>query len=188
MKKSNYFFELLKTYLVELDDLMMDSGGKKVLQKRLDEKRGAIDALLQMLEYSPEMVAVIFYGAFDFKLPKVMRQLALIDPDELDLPEWAELEQSLVVEAWAQPLIAKALDCDGGDAFMVCVAALEFMRTHDRHTEPSSNQATDDESNSNAEERDEARDEDSDDESNNEDLGESGHNWLEQQGFDTRED
>ena len=185
MKKSNYFFELLKTYLVELDDLMMDSGGKKVLQKRLDEKRGAIDALLQMLEYSPEMVAVIFYGAFDFKLPKVMRQLALIDPDELDLPEWAELEQSLVVEAWAQPLIAKALDYDGGDAFMVCVATLEFMRTHDRHAEPSSSEAHDEENNTNDEDK---NNEDLDDEASNEDLGESGHNWLEQQGFDTRED
>ncbi len=181
MKKSNYFFELLKTYLVELDDLMMDSGGKKVLQKRLDEKRGAIDALLQMLEYSPEMVAVIFYGAFEFKHPKVMRQLALIDPDELDLPEWAELEQNLVVEAWAQPLIAKALDCNGGDAFMVCVAVLEFMRTHDRHAEPSGEDAHDEETNTNDEDRD-------DDEGSNEDSNEPGHNWLEQQGFDTRED
>ena len=70
MKKSNYFYELFKTYLDELDDLTMDSGGKKVLQKRLDEKRQQIDAILQMIEYSPEMVAVIFYGAFEYSFPR----------------------------------------------------------------------------------------------------------------------
>ena len=179
MKKSNYFYELFKTYLDELDDLTMDSGGKKVLQKRLDEKRQQIDAILQMIEYSPEMVAVIFYGAFEYKFPKIMRHLVLIDPEELDLPEWAQLTQNLSVEEWAKPLISKVLEQEGGDAFLVCAAALEFMRTHDRHAEDTHDQ----------ESAEDSSDEGSDDaEGNGDDLGEAGHNWLQEQGFDTRED
>ena len=56
MKKSRYFSDLIKNYIDEIDDLVTDSEGKSVLQKRLNEKRREIDAILPMIEFSPEMV------------------------------------------------------------------------------------------------------------------------------------
>ena len=49
MKKSRYFSDLIKNYIEEVDDLVTDSEGKSVLQKRLNEKRREIDAILPMI-------------------------------------------------------------------------------------------------------------------------------------------
>lgn len=179
MKKSNYFSDFLKSYLSELDDLSTDSGGNTVLKARLDEKRHEIDYIVQMLEYSPEMVAVIFYGAFKFSLPNVMRSLVLIEADELDLPEWGHVAQALVVAEWAKPLVSKVLAQSGGDAFMTAVAALEFMRSHDGQEEVQASIVNSKD--------DGANDESSDEDDSDEDLDEAGQGWLQEQGFDTRE-
>ena len=39
VRKSPYFSDLINNYLVEIDDLVTDSEGRSVLQKRLNEKR-----------------------------------------------------------------------------------------------------------------------------------------------------
>jgi len=82
VKKSPYFSELIKNYIDEIDDLVTDSEGKSVLQKRLNEKRREIDAILPMIEFSPEMVAVAFYGAFDFNSAEIMQQVVLSEPGD----------------------------------------------------------------------------------------------------------
>jgi hypothetical protein len=171
VKKSRYFSDLIKNYLDEVDDLVTDSEGKSVLQKRLNEKRREIDAILPMIEFSPEMVSVIFYGAFDFTSPETMQQVVLSEPGDSAFFAWSELESELTVSSWARPLIESSLKVDGGDAFLVTTAALEFMRGKDSASAPMRE--------SEQEEDDENRDEDGMD-----DLNEAGADWLAEQGFD----
>jgi len=175
VKKSRYFSDLIKNYIDEVDDLVTDSEGKSVLQKRLNEKRREIDAILPMIEFSPEMVSVVFYGAFDFRSPEIMQQVVLSEPSDATFFAWAELESELTVSAWAQPLIQSSLKVQGGDAFLVATAALEFLRSKDsvaapmRESEPEVEKEGDDEG-------------DGDDGSD--DLNEAGADWLAEQGFD----
>ncbi len=176
MKKSRYFSELFKSYIDEMDDLITDSDGKMVLQKRLNEKRREIDAILPMIEFSPEMVAVMFYGAFGFLAPEAMQRLVLTEPDDDDFPAWDEVATDLTVSDWARPLIESTLKVQGGEVFLVATAALEFLRSKgsftERAPEPETEQALDNE--------DEDGDEDSSD-----DLNEAGADWLAEQGFDS---
>ena len=177
MKKSRYFADLIKNYIDEVDDLVTDSEGKSVLQKRLNEKRQEIDAILPMIEFSPEMVSVVFYGAFDFRSPEIMQQVVLSEPGEATFFTWAELESELTVSSWARPLIESSLKVEGGDAFLVATAALEFLRGKDslsapmRESEPEAEKEGEDEG--------EAGDEDG-----AHDLNEAGADWLAEQGFD----
>ena len=173
MKKSRYFSDLIKNYIDEVDDLVTDSGGKSVLQKRLNEKRREIDAILPMIEFSPEMVSVVFYGAFDFRSPEIMQQVVLSEPGDATFFAWAELESELTVSAWARPLIESSLKVDGGDAFLVAAAALEFLRGKDSVAAPMR------ESEAEKEDDDEGGDEDDSD-----DLNEAGADWLAEQGCD----
>ena len=168
MKKSRYFSELGKSYSDEIDDLVTDSAGLSVLHKRLDDKRGAIDSILPMIEFSAEMVAVVFYDAFDFKSPELMQQIVRSEPDDSDFVAWDELKTQLTVAAWAQPLIEASLKVRGGDVFLVTAAALEFMRSKPAAYEPPADVT--DESEANDEE---------------EDLSEAGADWLAEQGFET---
>ena len=75
MKLSRYFSDLRSAYEAELDDLTSDSEGKDVLKKRLAAKRSEIGFLVQMLSYSPEMVAVVFHRGFRFAKPAAMQRL-----------------------------------------------------------------------------------------------------------------
>ena len=168
MKKSRYFSELGKSYSDEIDDLVTDSAGQSVLQKRLDDKRRAIDSILPMIEFSPEMVAVAFYDAFGFKSPELMQQIVQSEPDDDSFVVWDELKAELVVSPWAQPLIESSLKARGGDAFLVTAAALEFMRSKPTTYEPPAEVSDEGEAN--------------DDE---EDLSEAGADWLAEQGFET---
>ena len=168
MKKSRYFSELGKSYSDEIDDLVTDSAGQSVLHKRLDDKRGAIDSILPMIEFSAEMVAVVFYDAFDFKSPELMQQIVRSEPDDSDFVAWDELKTQLTVAAWAQPLIEASLKVRGGDVFLVTAAALEFMRSKPAAYEPPADVTDESEAN--------------DDE---EDLSEAGADWLAEQGFET---
>lgn len=172
MKKSRYFSDLLKSYLDEIDDLLTDTEGKSVLQRRLRDKRGEMNAILPMIEFSPEMVAVVFYEAFEFQATDVMHKLVQHEPELAGFLKWDELKTWLNVEAWAEPLIAATLAEDGGDAFLVTCAALEFLRERDGYAHSA---------------HDEKRDEDSDDDEDADDLAEAGSEWLSEQGFDSSE-
>ena len=173
MKRSRYFSDIFQNYAAEIDDLVTDSEGKSVLQKRLSEKRREMDAILPMIEFSPEMVSVVFYGAFDFRSPEIMQQVVLSEPGDATFFTWAELESELTVSAWARPLIESSLKVNGGDAFLVAAAALEFLRGKDSVAAPMR------ESEAEKEDDDEGGDEDDAD-----DLNEAGADWLAEQGFD----
>jgi len=175
VKKSRYFADLIKNYIDEVDDLVTDSEGKSVLQKRLNEKRREIDAILPMIEFSPEMVAVSFYGAFDFKSAEIMQQVVLSEPGDATFFAWTELESELTISAWARPLIESSLKVEGGDAFLVATAALEFLRGKDSLAAPMR------ESEAEAEEEE---DNEENDEDGSDDLNEAGADWLTEQGFD----
>jgi hypothetical protein len=173
VKKSRYFSELIRSYIDEVDDLVTDSAGKSVLQKRLNDKRREIDSILPMIGFSTEMVAVVFYDAFDFKSPEIMQQIILSEPDGSDFIGWDELKTELTVSEWAQPLVEASLKVRGGDAFLVTAAALEFLRT-----KPSSYASLPEPS------AEEEAGEDGD-EDGAEDLSEAGADWLAEQGFET---
>ena len=175
MRKSPYFSGLINDYLVEIDDLVTDSEGRSVLQKRLNEKRREIDAILPLIEFSPEMVSVVFYGAFDFKSPEIMQQVVLTEPGDAAFFAWSELEGELAVSAWAQPLIESSLKADGGDAFLVTTAALEFLRGKDSLSAPMRESEPEVEKEGDVE---------GDEEDGSDDLNEAGADWLAEQGFD----
>lgn len=176
MKLSPYFSERIKNYIDEVDDLVTDSEGKSVLQKRLNEKRRELDAILPMIEFSPEMVAVAFYGAFDFKSNDIMQQVVLSEPGNSAFFAWSELEGELAISSWARPLIESSLKVDGGDAFLVTTAALEFLRGKDSVAAPMR------ESEAEAEEEEDGNEDH--DEDGSDDLHDAGADWLTEQGFD----
>lgn len=176
MKKSRYFSDLIRSYSDEIDDLVTDSEGKSVLQRRLNEKRREIDAILPMIAFSPEMVSVVFYDAFGFMAPEFMQQVVLCEPGAAEFPAWAELETDLRIADWARPLIALTLKAPGGEAFLVATAALEFLRNKDTFSGPK----PDSETGQTVDEGEGAEgDEDMDD------LNEAGADWLAEQGFDS---
>lgn len=177
MKTSRYFSELIRSYNDEIDDLVTDSEGKSVLQKRLNDKRGAIDTILPMIEFSPEMVSVVFYGAFGFQSADTMQQLVLNEPGDSGFLTWDELKPDLTVAAWAEPLIALSQKAQGGDAFLVSTAALEFLRNKGSSAAPVPKNEVEDERDEDAD-HDEASDEDESD------LSEAGADWLAEQGFE----
>ena len=170
MKQSRYFSELIKSYNDEVDDLITDSAGKSVLQKRLNDKRGEIDSILPMIEFATEMVAVVFYDAFRFNSPEIMQQIVRSEPDDADFIAWDALRAELGVAEWAVPLIESSLKVRGGDAFLVTAAALEYLRSKPVAYTSSPEPA----------ELDDEGDEDGAD-----DLSEAGADWLAEQGFET---
>ena len=176
MKQSRYFSSLAKSYFDEVDDLVTDSDGKMVLQKRLNDKRGEMDAILPMIEFSPEMVAVVFYGAFGFLSSDAMQRIVQNEPEDADFPDWNELVTDLTLADWAIPLIEATLKVEGGNRFMVATAALEFLRTKGASlkamSEPEAEKETDQE------------DENGDD-YGSDGRNEAGDDWLAEQGFDT---
>ena len=174
MKKSRYFSDLMRSYNDEIDDLITDSAGASVLQKRLNEKRREMKAILPMIEFSPEMVAVVFYDAFEFLSPETMQQIVLSDPAETGFITWDELKDELSFASWAEPLIDASLKADGGDVFLVATAALEFLRTRSSTKVPMEEAADEEESGDDAEDGDGA-----------DDLSEAGADWLSEQGFET---
>ncbi|MEI6736942.1 MAG: hypothetical protein WCL29_00520 [Pseudomonadota bacterium] len=175
MKKSRYFSDLDRSYGDEIDDLLTDSAGKSALQKRLNDKRREFDAILPMIAFSPEMVAVAFYAAFDFSSPEVMQRIVLSEPGDFDFLAWDDLKGKLSIADWAAPLIDSSLKTEGGDAFLVATAALEFLRIRDTSAASAPEQKADRNS---AGEADESEDEEADD------LSEAGADWLTEQGFD----
>ena len=191
MSISTFFLELRASYQAELDDLTSDSEGKDVLKKRLAEKRKELGFLLQMMELSPEMVAVVLHQAFRFTRPAVMDHVLAQDAD--DLPEWDSLSDSIEIAAWARDMVQAILKEPMGAWFMTIAAALEYM-----HHKPLSAaeraqlaRAEDEE-----EDQDEVRNERHDDthtEDHDEDEADAraredaGNDWMVEQGFDRKD-
>lgn len=177
MKKSRFFAELANTYSSEIDDLLSDSEGKTVLQSRLKQKRQAFDAILPMIEFAPEMVAVVFYDAFTFKDPTVIQRAVLNEPGRSGFPSWKALKGTLGIAAWAEQLIGATLNEEGGDTFLVITATLEFIRQRDSGDAAPAPEAE-------SEEKERFDDEEGDD---GRDLSEAGADWMASQGFDSTE-
>lgn len=181
MKKSRYFSDLIRSYNDEIDDLVTDSEGKSVLQKRLNDKRKAMDAILPMIEFSPEMVAVVFYGAFGFKSAESMLKIMLSEPGRSGFLAWSTLKKELTVADWAEPLIEASLKVQGGDAFLVTTAVLEFLRNKDTYVAPPPEPEVEKERG-----EEDGRGDDGD-ENGEQDLSEAGADWLSEQGFEPLE-
>jgi len=191
MSISTFFLELRASYQAELDDLTSDSEGKDVLKKRLTEKRKELGFLLQMMELSPEMVAVVLHQAFRFTRPAVMDHVLAQDAD--DLPEWDSLSADIEIAAWARDMVQTILKEPMGAWFMTIASALEYMH-HKPLTAAERAQlasAEDEE-----EDQDEVRNERHDDthtEDHEEDEAdararqEAGNDWMVEQGFDRKD-
>jgi hypothetical protein len=191
MSISTFFLELRSAYQAELDDLTSDSEGKDVLRKRLAEKRKELGFLLQMMELSPEMVAVVLHQAFRFTRPAVMDHVLAQDAD--DLPEWDSISGEIEIAPWAQAMVKSILNEPMGAWFMTIATALEYMH-HKPLTvaERAQLASVEDEE----EDQDEVRNERHDDnhtEDHDEDEAdarareEAGNDWMVEQGFDRKD-
>lgn len=171
MKLSPYFHELSSSYAYEIEDLRFDSGGDDVLKKRLKDKHSQFGELLKMIDSFPVMVVPAFHGGFRFPAKEMMEKVVGSKPGEF--PAWADVAATLEMEAWAKPLVQRALQEAGGEEFMLIAAGLEYIlgRLGPEATAGSSTSA-------------EADEHDGDDDQ--EDLGEAGEDYLGEQGFDRR--
>ncbi|MBW8720622.1 MAG: hypothetical protein JF626_01545 [Polaromonas sp.] len=97
MSVSPYFLDLRSAYQSEMDDLRFDSEGRDVLHQRLAGKRQEMAFLVQMMDTSPEMVAV------------------------------SSLSGGFALAPWAQDLAHIVLQAPGGDKFLTLTAGLEYM-------------------------------------------------------------
>jgi hypothetical protein len=193
LKLSRYFANLAKSYDAELDDLRTDSEGNNVLKARLAKKREQVPQLLMMMEFSPEMVAVAFHGAFFFKDTLVLE--SLITKEVNKLPAWTTLQKAIVIEPWAQPLVNTVLTDPNGETFLITTLGLDYLNrsnqtraaqmSHVEEDEEQLDHEFDDDNNEadlNSDERvgDEG-------EATEYDLDKSGADWLAEQGFDRKE-
>ena len=183
MSISPFFRTLRSAYQAEIDDLTSDSEGRDVLRKRLAEKRKELGFLVQMMEISPEMVAVVFHQGFKFKLPAVMEQLLQSEPE--DLPEWDTLGDAVQLQPWAEALTPVILKQPMGAWFLSVAAALEYM-----YGKPGAGGAA---SQDEAQDEDEDKDDDRDSAFGDEDADdarlreEAGADWMAEQGFDRKD-
>jgi len=191
MSPSSFFLELRSAYQAELDDLSSDSEGKDVLRKRLAEKRKELGFLLQMMELSPEMVAVVLHQAFRFSSPKVMEHLLAQDADEL--PGWDSISDSLEIAPWARDMVQTILKQPVGPWFMTIAAALEYMHSRplgaaERALLASMEDADEDQDAVRNERHDDNHTEDHDeDEAAERAREEAGNDWMVEQGFDRKD-
>ena len=182
MSISPFFQELRSAYQAELDDLNSDSEGHYILDKRLAEKRKELDFLLQMMDLSPEMVAVVLHQAFEFHEPELMAHFITRDAD--DLLSWAALSEGVRIAPWAQPMVDKILVEPVGAWFMTVAAALEYMHGTPLRASVQSNDADADEDLQNVERGDQAE---HDEEREAREREEAGNAWMVEQGFDSKE-
>jgi hypothetical protein len=189
MSMSAFFRALRTSYQAEIDDLTFDSEGRNVLRQRLLEKRGQITFLKQMMELSPEMVAVIFHGGFHFEEPAVMEQVLTLESDEF--PDWSGLSDAVQLTPWAQELADALLPEPQGDWFMVVAASLEYLyhRPSPHHHEGAAHEDHTHEvggEDGAVRRQGHADDFDKDGEQHH-DHEESSADWLEEHGFDRKD-
>lgn len=192
MSISPFFLNLRSAYRSEMDDLTFDSDGRDVLRQRLAAKRKEIGFLVQMMELSPEMVAVIFHQGFSFRQPAVMDHLLSHEADEF--PAWSEVSDGIEMAPWAQDLAQTVLKAPAGEWFLTLAAGLHYMagkpdaafagRGGDDAREDDSDEGDDDytggQDDFNDHESDEVR-------GDARDREEAGASWLEGQGFDRKD-
>ena len=193
MNVSDFFHTLHTSYQAELDDLSLDSEGRNVLRQRLLEKRSQIAFLRQMIEISPEMVAVVFHGGFHFELPVVMDHLLALEPEEF--PDWERLADAVQLAPWAQELADHFLQEPQGAWFMTVAAALEYL--HQRpslqahaHPEHHDTEVLHERRATHRRDHDHGHDFDADDEHHHRhdhDHEESSADWLASHGFDRKD-
>ena len=179
MSISPFFLSLRNGYQAEIDDLTFDSDGRNVLRQRLTERRNELGFLLQMMELSPEMVAVVFHQGFRFKVPSAMDQLLSHESEEL--PEWDTLSDVVGLTPWAQDLSELILAQPMGAWFMSVAAGLEYMFGKIEHR-PHAPQDEDEE-----EGNEEADEFDSEEEKAARAREEAGADWMVEQGFDRKD-
>ena len=183
MNITPFFLELRSGYQSEIDDLTFDSEGRDVLRQRLADKRKEVGFLVLMMEASPEMVAVIFHQAFEFRAPAVMDNLLSLDADEF--PEWRSLADVVLVAPWARELVQTVLKEPGGEWFLTVAAALEYMAGKPVLASAGQDDSEDeDEDDDGDDERDEN---DQRDESDAKARKEAGDDWMVEQGFDRKD-
>ncbi len=192
MSISPFFHELRSAYQAEINDLSFDSEGRDVLRQRLAERRKELGFLLQMMELSPEMVAVIFHQGFEFKKPAVMDHLLSQESDEL--PEWASLADAIALPRWAQDLSHVVLKQPMGEWFLTVAAGLEYMYSKPEGTsaapideEEDDGDSADGNSNSSDDRADPVAGPDGDDERDARAREEAGADWMAEQGFDRKD-
>ena len=189
MKKiiaSPFFLELRTAYQSEMDDLMFDTDGRDVLRQRLAEKRKELGFLVQMMELSPEMVAVIFHQGLRFTEPAVMDHLLSHEADEL--PEWTSVCAGVELTPWARELSEIILKAPAGEWFLTVAAGLHYMADkpdaafagHDGDQDADEDDDSDGVDDFNDHESDEVR-------GDARDRKEAGASWLEGQGFDHKD-
>ena len=191
MRTSSFFRNLRSAYEAEIDDLTSDTEGHDVLRQRLAAKRKEITFLRQMIEISPEMVAVVFHQGFQFKLPSVMDHLVAQDPE--NLPEWDSLASAIEMRPWTHDLVREILKEPMGEWFMTVAAGVEYLYGKaDAKPAPAARDEED------LDHSDEARDHDSDsdgeyldgdDEEEKEARAreDAGADWMVEQGFDRKD-
>ena len=130
MRTSSFFRNLRSAYEAEIDDLTSDSEGHDVLRQRLAAKRKEITFLRQMIEISPEMVAVVFHQGFRFTKRAVVERLLGLPVD--GLPDWQEIAHAVALEPWAQSLAQTVLREPQGARFLTVAAGLEYLQQHAR--------------------------------------------------------
>lgn len=194
MSISPFFHSLGSAYQAEMDDLTFDSEGKDVLRQRLAEKRKELSFLRQMIEISPEMVAVVFNQAFQFKLSAVMEDLVSRESDEL--PEWDSLSDVVVLKPWAQALANEILKEPMGEWLMTVAAGLEYLYAKPGKPLAAARDADEDDNDGDSEDTDDGHDQDQSDdplddsddsEGNARRREEAGQDWMEAQGFDRKD-
>jgi hypothetical protein len=189
MSISPFFLNLRSAYQSEIEDLTFDSDGRDVLRQRLAAKRREIGFLVQMMELSPEMVAVIFHQGFVFRRPAVMDHLLSHEADEF--PAWSEVSDGIELAPWAQDLAQTVLKAPAGEWFLTLAAGLHYMagkpdaafagQSGGDHDEDSDgDDDIDDQDDFNDHESDEVR-------GDARDREEAGASWLEGQGFERKD-
>jgi hypothetical protein len=183
MSISPFFRELRSAYQSEMDDLTFDSEGRNVLHQRLTQRRNEFDFLLNMIELSPEMVAVTFHQGFRFKQPAVMDHLLTHAAGEF--PDWHSLADAAELAPWAHDLTQVVLKKPMGAWFLTVAAGLEYMygkaeapRILKIDTESEGDDATGDD-HDNALEAQEEQDVRA--------REEAGADWMVEQGFDRKD-
>ncbi len=179
MSISPFFLSMRNGYQAEIDDLTFDSDGQNILQQRLTERRKELGFLLQMMELSPEMVAVVLHQGFRFKLPSAMDHL--LSHESEDLPEWDTLSDVVDLTPWAQTLANEILKQPQGAWFMSVAAGLEYMFGKVQHT-PHSHDEDEEEDGS-----EDADGFDSEEEKAARAREEAGADWMVEQGFDRKD-
>lgn len=186
MSIAPFFRELRSAYQAEIDDLTFDSEGQNVLRQRLTQRRKELPFLLQMMELSPEMVAVIFHQGFRFKQAAVMDDLLSRESDEL--PEWDSLVDAVQLTPLAQDLAKVILQEPLGEWFLTVAAGLEYMFSKPEHAHVVKNEEEDDEDGDSDGEADDRRNElDDEEEEDARAREEAGADWMVEQGFDRKD-